>query len=81
LKISVYEKRRRIAALSRIHWGNRSPTSQLKRKEARIALKDEFERFARGRKTLSVRKTEANVQNMKRNVTMRLGKAMQSPLF
>lgn len=79
--MSENEKRSRIPALSKIQCGSRSPTSQLKRKEARIALKDEFERLARGRKTLSVKKTEANVQNMKRNVTMRLGKAMQSPLF
>jgi hypothetical protein len=70
-----------MAALSRIHWGSRSPTNQLKTKEARIARKDEFERFASGRKTLSVRKTEPNIQNMKRNVTMRLVKAMQSPFF
>ena len=58
--------------MSRIHCGNKSPTSQHKTKETRMARKDEFERLARGRKTLSVRKTEPNVQNMKRNVTMRL---------
>jgi len=79
--MSENEKRSRIPALSKIQCGSRSPTSQLRTKETRIARKDEFERLARGRKTLSVKKTEANVQNMKRNVTMRLGKAMQSPLF
>ncbi len=61
--------------MSRIHCGNKSPTSQPKTKETRMARKDEFERLARGRKTLSVKNTEPNVQNKKMNVTMRLHKS------
>jgi len=48
--MSENEKRSRIPALSKIQCGSRSPTSQLRTKETRIARKDEFERLARGRK-------------------------------
>jgi len=37
-----------------------------------IVGKEELLRLAKGWKTLTVRKTELNVQNKKRNVTMRL---------
>tara|TARA_B100000949_G_C14214953_1_gene421906 strand:+ start:575 stop:769 length:195 start_codon:yes stop_codon:yes gene_type:complete len=47
----------------------------------RIAGKEELLRLAKGRKTLSVRKTELNVQNKKRNVTMRLYKSNAESSF
>ena len=67
--------------LSRIHCGSKSPTSQPNAKEMRIAGKEELLRLANGRKTLSVRKTELNVQNKKRNVTMRLYKSNAESSF
>ena len=67
--------------LSRIHCGSKSPTSQPNAKDMRIAGKEELLRLAKGRKTLSVRKTELNVQNKKRNVTMRLYKSNAESSF
>jgi len=79
--MSENEKRRSMPKLSRIHCGSKSPTSQPNAKEMRIAGKEELLRLAKGRKTLSVRKTELNVQNKKRNVTMRLYKSNAESSF
>ena len=67
--------------LSRIHCGSKSPTSQPNVKEMKIVGKEVLLRLANGRKTLSVRNIELNVQNKKRNVTMRLYKSNAESSF
>ena len=73
--MSENEKRRAIPELSSIHCGSKSPTNHPSANEISNLEKEEHLRLARGRKTLSVRNTELNVQNMKRIVTMRLYKS------
>jgi len=73
--MSENEKRRAIPEFSSIHCGSKSPTNHPSANEISNVKKEELLRLARGWKTLSVRNTELNVQNMKRIVTMRLYKS------
>ena len=73
--MSENEKRSAIPELSSIHCGSKSPTNHPSENEKSNVKKEELLRLASGWKTLSVRNTELNVQNMKRIVTMRLYKS------
>ena len=73
--MSENEKKRTIPELSSIHNGSKSPINHPSVNEISNVKKEELLRLARGWKTLSVRNTELNVQNMKRIVTMRLYKS------
>ena len=73
--MSENEKRRAIPKWSSIHCGSKSPTNHPSENEISNLENEELLRLARGWKTLSVRNTELNIQNMKRIVTMRLYKS------
>ena len=72
IKTSEREKNMKIPILSKIHWGSRSPITNPQKKERRINLKEELDLLAKGKKTLTVKSIDINVQSNKRSVPIRL---------
>ena len=78
--MSEKENKRKIQKFKNIQWGSKSPTSHPKTKEIKIVCVDEFDRFAKGTKTLMVIKIDTNVQSKNKNITMRPYKSF-FPIF